>query len=151
MAKIDIKNRGFTIVELLVVIVVIGILAAITMVSYSGISTKAKVAQEQANINSFINVMEVAYAETGSYPATTTAIENYNGSAKLPSNINVTTDNNITSSNFNTIIFFQCAASSNTCSDAIGGAVTSYVPGGGATIIYYGKATAASTFFTPAS
>jgi len=34
-------NRGFTIVELLVVIVVIGILAAITVVSYTGISQKA--------------------------------------------------------------------------------------------------------------
>ncbi|PIZ60082.1 hypothetical protein COY18_01845, partial [Candidatus Saccharibacteria bacterium CG_4_10_14_0_2_um_filter_41_11] len=35
------KERGFTIVELLVVIVVIGILAAITIVSYTGITAKA--------------------------------------------------------------------------------------------------------------
>jgi prepilin-type N-terminal cleavage/methylation domain-containing protein len=31
------KQRGFTIVELLIVIVVIGILAAITIVAYNGI------------------------------------------------------------------------------------------------------------------
>ena len=33
----QVKQRGFTIVELLIVIVVIGILAAITIVAYNGI------------------------------------------------------------------------------------------------------------------
>ena len=37
-------SRAFTIVELLVVIVVIGILAAITIISYAGLSSKATVA-----------------------------------------------------------------------------------------------------------
>jgi prepilin-type N-terminal cleavage/methylation domain-containing protein len=36
------SSPGFTIVELLVVIVVIGILAAITIVSYIGITQRAK-------------------------------------------------------------------------------------------------------------
>jgi len=35
-------TRGFTIVELLIVIVVIGILAAITIVAYNGITNRAK-------------------------------------------------------------------------------------------------------------
>ena len=38
------NSFGFTIVELLVVIVVIGILVAITIVSYTGLSSKATVA-----------------------------------------------------------------------------------------------------------
>ncbi|MDB5165339.1 MAG: Fimbrial protein, partial [Candidatus Saccharibacteria bacterium] len=37
------KQRGFTIVELLIVIVVIGILAAITIVAYNGIQNRARV------------------------------------------------------------------------------------------------------------
>jgi type IV pilus assembly protein PilA len=36
------KQTGFTIVELLIVIVVIGILAAITVVAYSGIQQRAR-------------------------------------------------------------------------------------------------------------
>lgn len=36
------KQKGFTIVEVLIVIVVIGILAAITVVAYNGIQTRAK-------------------------------------------------------------------------------------------------------------
>lgn len=39
--KHDNNTSGFTIVELLIVIVIIGILATITIISYVGISTKA--------------------------------------------------------------------------------------------------------------
>ena len=46
-----VKNRrGFTIVELLVVIVVIGILATITIVTYIGISSKATLANLQSDL-----------------------------------------------------------------------------------------------------
>ena len=40
--KLTQKRTGFTIVELLIVIVVIGILAAITIVAFNGIQTRAK-------------------------------------------------------------------------------------------------------------
>lgn len=42
------KNSGFTIVELLIVIVVIGILAAITIVAYNGIQERARLASAKA-------------------------------------------------------------------------------------------------------
>lgn len=47
------KKDGFTIVELLVVIVVIGILAAISVVSYNGVSKKAVEASLVADLSSF--------------------------------------------------------------------------------------------------
>ena len=44
------KQLGFTIVELLIVIVVIGILAGITIVAYNGIQNRAKVASIQSDL-----------------------------------------------------------------------------------------------------
>jgi prepilin-type N-terminal cleavage/methylation domain-containing protein len=44
------KRSGFTIVELLIVIVVIAILAAITIVAYNGVQTRAKASQITAGI-----------------------------------------------------------------------------------------------------
>ena len=40
--RVSEKQKGFTIVELLIVIVIIGILAAITIVAYNGIQQRAQ-------------------------------------------------------------------------------------------------------------
>lgn len=48
------KNNGFTIVELLVVVVVIAILAAITIASYNGIQTRAQEASVRSDMTNFI-------------------------------------------------------------------------------------------------
>lgn len=47
------KQKGFTIVELLIVIVVIGILAAITIVAFNGVQGRAHDSTVQSNVNSF--------------------------------------------------------------------------------------------------
>lgn len=64
---------GFTIVELLVVIVVIGVLAAITIVSYSGIKTKAIAASLQSDLSSSAQKLKLYYTEYGTYPSTLNA------------------------------------------------------------------------------
>ena len=65
------KNKsGFTIVELLIVIVVIGILAAITIVAYNGIQIRAKNAEAQSAINSLAKKIEIYKARNGDYPST---------------------------------------------------------------------------------
>jgi type II secretion system protein G len=64
------KGRGFTIVELLVVIVVIAILAAITIVAYNGIQTRAQFANTMSDLKSLQKVLELYRAQNGSYPST---------------------------------------------------------------------------------
>ncbi|MFZ2125464.1 MAG: LamG domain-containing protein [Candidatus Saccharimonadales bacterium] len=64
------QSSGFTIVELLVVIVVIGILAAITIVSYSGISQRATVASLTSDLDSASRQLKLyqVTSDTSSYP-----------------------------------------------------------------------------------
>lgn len=62
--------QGFTIVELLIVIVVIGILAAITVVAYNGVQTRAFNARVLADIKSVHRIIEAYNATNGNYAST---------------------------------------------------------------------------------
>lgn len=68
-------SRGFTIVELLVVIVVIGILAAITIVSYTGVTQKATSASLQSDLTSAYKQLSMDFVVNNIYP-TTLAVAN---------------------------------------------------------------------------
>ena len=62
------KQKAFTIVELLVVIVVIGILAAITIVSYSSINKRAIAAVLESDLDSGNKLLKMYNVEYGYYP-----------------------------------------------------------------------------------
>lgn len=71
------QKSGFTIVELLIVIVVIGILAAITIVAYNGIQGRARDSQRVSDVRSIQKALEIYKTQNGTYPptnATTAAI-----------------------------------------------------------------------------
>lgn len=62
-------KSGFTIVELLIVIVVIGILAAIAIVAYNGVQQRARNAQQYSSAKAYISAFAAYVADTGAYPA----------------------------------------------------------------------------------
>ncbi|HSX30101.1 MAG TPA: type II secretion system protein [Candidatus Saccharimonadales bacterium] len=62
------KQQGFTIVELLIVIVVIGILATLVIVTFTGIQQKARNTKRQTDINAVSSHVEAFYASNGYYP-----------------------------------------------------------------------------------
>jgi len=60
--------NGFTIIELLIVIVVIGILAAITMVTYNGLQERAYAAKAAAIMDGYVKIFEMYRNDNGKYP-----------------------------------------------------------------------------------
>jgi prepilin-type N-terminal cleavage/methylation domain-containing protein len=62
------RQSGFTIVELLIVIVVIGILALLVITTYSGIQQKARNAKRQTDVASLQTQIEAYYQTAGFYP-----------------------------------------------------------------------------------
>lgn len=63
------NERGFTIVELLIVIVVIAILAAISIVAYNGIQNRSKASAAASAAATVQKKAEAANAIASSYPA----------------------------------------------------------------------------------
>lgn len=74
------RNKGFTIVELLIVIVVIAILAAITIVAYTGIQERAKNTQMVSVVEAYTKGLKAYLVQNNdTMPVSSTAC--FNGNA----------------------------------------------------------------------
>ncbi len=81
------KDSGFTIVELLIVIVIIGILAALVIVAYNGIQNRARTTKAQTNAAVVQKKAEAYNADdtlgNGTYPVTAASMNAATGTASL--------------------------------------------------------------------
>lgn len=65
------KKRGFTLLELIVVIIIVGILATLAVIQYSNIVEKGRRAEAASVLGSIRTQAIVYYNENGTYPDTT--------------------------------------------------------------------------------
>ena len=63
-------NKGFTLVELMVVIVIVGILSAIALPNFLKQTDKAKATEAKQNISSTLKQAQAQYVEDGTSPKT---------------------------------------------------------------------------------
>jgi prepilin-type N-terminal cleavage/methylation domain-containing protein len=72
-------QKGFTIIELLIVIAIIAILAGLVLNNFQGAQAKARDTQRVTRINALHSKLEEFYNEANGYPASATNTANFPG------------------------------------------------------------------------
>jgi general secretion pathway protein G len=94
MSLQKLNKKGFTIIELLIVIVVIGILAALVLTAYGNIQARARDTERTNDISEIHKQLELNYTDdtsttgNGSYPSvlSTTTVPNLNAEVLVDPN-----------------------------------------------------------------
>jgi len=63
------RNKGFTLIEMLIVITIISLLASLILVGMGGARAKARDARRIADLHNVQNALELYFSQNGRYPA----------------------------------------------------------------------------------
>ncbi len=70
MIKLPKSKRGFTLVELMIVITVIAILSTIAVVSFTRVQKQSRDTKRKGDVRSLATALQAYFTEINSYPAT---------------------------------------------------------------------------------
>ncbi len=98
-------TKGFTLVELLVVVAVIGLLSVVAVVSFSGARLRSRDSKRVAYVKQVSSALELYYLQNGYYPTTLTSGQNLVAGSTtylnpVPSNPTPRTDGSCPNQNF---------------------------------------------------
>jgi type IV pilus assembly protein PilA len=78
------SRKGFTLIELMIVVAIIGILAAIAIPNFIRFQLKAKTSEGKVNVAAIRTAEEAYFSEFGNYVAGTASPATNGGTAKVP-------------------------------------------------------------------
>lgn len=71
------SKSGFTLVETLIVIIIVGIIISITMIAYSRVQQDARDSTRRGNSTVIAEGLETYYSKNGEYPSVRSLVNNY--------------------------------------------------------------------------
>jgi len=121
----QLRQKGFTIIELLIVIVIIGLLALLVLNNVGGATNDARDVQRKDDVAKMSSQFEIYQAQNGNYPSEA----NIEDSAWVGSNLSIDPGALIDASDaaINTTGGYLYVASPANCDNGAGGACTGYV------------------------
>jgi len=84
-------QKGFTLIELMIVVAIIGILAALAIPAYTDYTLKAKISEAASITGAVKTSVETLWSETGEMPLASATIDGLNNTGKYAESIAWTT------------------------------------------------------------